>query len=143
MKIKSMHLEDIAQVHRLGTNVDEFKVDESEAIFWDLSVLKQIVLSNTDVALISEDDERINGFSIMTYHPPTRKATFENLYVSPTYRGSGLAKQLAEASISKVIDLGANYICAMVETQNYGSSRLLEKVGFEIGKEYLWMSRQT
>jgi ribosomal protein S18 acetylase RimI-like enzyme len=139
-----MKLDDVATVHALGSNTEEFKVNEkSSSVFWPLEVLEELVQSEQDQTLVAERRGEIVSYIIVTYHPKTKKATWENAYVKPEHRGKELASKLYVLAEDRLISLGAKYICGLVERDNSFSSNMLLKNRFGEGKTYIWMQKEV
>ena len=89
-----MKIEDVELVYALGIGEKRFRVGAESAGFWTKEQLRNWVKSKDDVLLVAEENRQIVGYVLSQYHAPTRKATFENLYVFPKYRNLGIAKML-------------------------------------------------
>lgn len=139
VEIRNMKLQDIEEVHAYGTAERRFAVSGSTQVFWTPEQLRDWLVAGQDVLLVAEHEERVVGYALSQYHGPTGKATFENLYVVPEQRKTGLGKQLTQALIVQLKERGAKYICALVEPDNAGIIRTLQSQGFQKGKNYVWM----
>lgn len=140
--IRKMSSSDARNVYSLGISIKEFRtVPEDTNCFWPIETLEAI--AKKEIAYVIEDDQNIIGFLIATYQETTRKVTWENMYLSPRYRGEGLdlAHQCWELAEQDARIMGANYICGMVEEKNVSSQKMVEKEGFTKGKKYFWMQK--
>jgi ribosomal protein S18 acetylase RimI-like enzyme len=141
--VRPMRLDDISSVYGLGRDIEEFRVCESAGAFWPVSIIEALVNSENDITLVAEDEETIVGFLIVTNHIPTKKATFENMYIVPDYRGKGVASRLYNEAEKRIRNLGMRYICGFVEAGNEKSLGYLRKNGFIQGKTYHWLIKEA
>ncbi|MBT4058143.1 GNAT family N-acetyltransferase [Candidatus Woesearchaeota archaeon] len=139
--IGKMHSKDIDQVDELGSNVEEFRTSENESTFWPRNVLEDLVSSEDDVTLVARKGNKVIGFLIATYHPVTRKATWENCYVSPEYRGREIAGKMYSLAEKTLREKGADFICGFIEQDNMASKNFVRKHNLEEGKLYNWMTK--
>ena len=141
-KIRRMKLEDVELVHNLGIGEKRFAVGGEEVAFWTKEQLTNWVKSEKDVLLIAEQNEQIIGYALSQYHSPTRKATYENLYVIPEYRNQGIARKLTSELIKQLKEK-KSYICGLIEADNELIVKILEENGFKKGKQMIWMDYQS
>ena len=139
IKIRRMEKKDVEAVYSLGTSEERFRVGGDGAVFWPRGQLSDWVKSKTDVLLVAEDNDKIVGYALSQYHAPTKKAVFENLHVSPEYRGEGVGSQLTDQLVAHLKKQGAVYICALVEPNNEAILNTLTQKGFEKGKKMRWL----
>ena len=138
--IRRMTLEDVAEVHTLGSQTEEFRVDEGNNVFWPVEVLQNWTQSANDVALVADYQNQIGGFVLATYNPTTRKATVENCLRAeglPMFRGYG---RLLMQKVENILrDKGAKYLCGYIEEGNIESLNMVKKLNYSEGKKYHWM----
>jgi N-acetylglutamate synthase-like GNAT family acetyltransferase len=69
---------------------------------------------------------------------PSQVAYFKSLFVCEQYQGSGLGRQLSEASLAVIKELGGKaVVChSWLESPNNSSQRYLEKMGFKSLKNW-------
>jgi ribosomal protein S18 acetylase RimI-like enzyme len=140
IKIRKMKIEDVEEVFNLGVKEERFNVSkQNKTPFWTKEQLMSWVKNNKDVLLIAEDNGKTVGYALSTYHFPTGKATFENLYVVEEYRNKGVGKKLTTNLIKELKKIGSTYICTLVESDNTSIMKCLEKSGFVRGKDFTWM----
>jgi len=139
IKIRRMEKKDVEAVYSLGTSEERFRVGGDGAVFWTKEQLSRWTQSETDVLIVAEDRSKIVGYALSQYHPPTKKAVFENLHVSPEYRSQGVGSQLTDQLVAHLKKQGAVYICALVEPNNEAILNTLTQKGFEAGKEMRWL----
>ena len=139
--IRDMNQSDIGIVHKLGSEIKEFEVSEGGERFWPKSVLEDWVNSGNDISLIAEQDGTVVGFLLAAYHMVSKKATVENLFVSPGYRRQSIADKLYIAAEERLRKIGADFICSYVEIDNIPIIGFLEKRGFVAGKDYYLMTK--
>ena len=142
VKIRKMKIEDVELVYALGIGEKRFRVGAESAGFWTKEQLRNWVKSKDDVLLVAEENRQIVGYVLSQYHAPTRKATFENLYVFPKYRNLGIAKMLTLELIHQLKEKKA-YICGLIETDNESIAQLLGANGFKKGKQMIWMDQSA
>ncbi len=139
--IRKMTLGDVPIVHKIGSEVDEFRISDESSCFWPKNILEDLVKSENDVALVAEEGE-IGGYLLATFHPVTKKATIENVWVSPEkpYRGNGRKLMAKAEEILK--EKGAKYYSAFVEENNVASLNMCKRQGYSQGNKYHWMIKE-
>ena len=138
--IRKMTIADVPQVHDLGSNVEEFRpVSKSTHCFWSRETLEAI--AEKEIAYVVEDNQTIVGFLIATYQSTTRKLTWENMYLKPTYRGQNIPHQCWTLTEQEARRRGATYISSMIEENNVASFKMLNREGFTKGKYYFWVEK--
>ena len=144
MKIKNASYKDLNQILELAKEEPYFRVSNTdETCFWDKKALERMIDSPQEsIFLVAKEDERIIGFTITQYWPAGAKATFENAFIIPEYRRTGLYKKLGLKMIGRLRNMGCEYICGFPEIDNPASYKSLEKnFGFDRGKKYYWMGK--
>lgn len=136
--IRKMEDKDIDQVYDLGIHQDEFSTENGS--FWSKEQLTQWSKSANDVTLVAEHEDKIVGFSLYAQHVPTKKITWENLYVDPSTRGSGIGSALVEKGLKLSKELGCTYMMCCVNANNKEHfSEYLTKFGFKKYGDVIWM----
>lgn len=137
-----MTTQDLPFIIDAGSQESNFSTTPTSAGFWTTEQLTNSINSQDDVLLVAEADGEIVGFCISLLHRPTGKATFENLWVHPNYRKEGVGQQLIERMIENLKDNGCVYICGLTKEDNEPMLNLFEKVGFEKGYTFRWISKK-
>ena len=139
-EILKMKVEDINEIHKLGTSQKEFA--STNGFFWSKEQLNNWCQSPNDVLLVAKSKNEIIGFSFYAAHIPTGKVTWENLYVIPSARGMGVAASLAEEGLKQVKSLGYTYMMLCVNAANQELFvSFIEKYGFKRGDKVLWVDK--
>ncbi len=138
--IRKLIPEDIDQVYELGNLKPEFTTHSGS--FWTKEQLTEWSKSENDILLIAENEGKIIGFSFYAHHILTKKITWENIYVLPEYRNSGVGSALIKEGLEEVKKLGCKYImlCANANDQNQFAA-YLENLGFKIYGNVLWVDK--
>lgn len=142
MIIRKASITDINKLVSIGKKVKEFNISPNIKGFWDKAILQTLIKSKSDLILVAEENKNIIGFVIFTYNISTKKATFENAWVHPNYRGKSIISNLTKQGIKKLKSQGAKYICALVEVNNNHSIKFLKKHKFEKGFNFTWMHKK-
>lgn len=138
--IRKMNIEDIDEVYNLGINQSAFKTDSGS--FWTSVQLKNWVESDMDVLLVAEQDNKIIGFTFFAGHIPTKKVTWENLYIIPEYRKNGIAKDLTTEGLKQIKSLGYVYVMGCVNADDQGKFvKYVEQFGFKDGGQTTWIDK--
>jgi ribosomal protein S18 acetylase RimI-like enzyme len=139
-QISKMNIEDIDEIYKLGISQKEFA--SASGIFWSKKQLEKWCQSPNDVLLVAKTNNEIIGFSFYSAHIPTKKVTWENLYVTPSARGLGVAAKLTEEGLKRVKNLGYTYImlCVNAEDQEL-FAKFVERYGFKRGGLVLWVDK--
>lgn len=138
--IRNATKKDIQSIYDIGLRTAEFTTGSKPA-FWSIEQLKRWSASPNDVLLVAEHDKQIIGFILSQFHKPTGKATIENIVVLEDHRRHGIAEQLLERCVQKLLRRGANYICALTRTNNSGTISFFEGNHFERGFDFAWMEK--
>ncbi|MES3006105.1 MAG: GNAT family N-acetyltransferase [Patescibacteria group bacterium] len=135
-----MTVEDVAQVIQLGKGQKEFTFEHQS--FWLKDQLSAWCQSENDVCLVAEVEGKIVGFSLYAMHVPTKKVTWENLYILPEMRKMGIASKLIEEGLNQVKEKGYAYIMGCVNASDKdGFVTYVEKFGFKKGHEMIWIDK--
>jgi ribosomal protein S18 acetylase RimI-like enzyme len=140
LSIRKMDKTDIPQVHKLGISQEAFS--SKNGAFWTEEQLYKWSQSPTDVLLIAEENSIIVGFSFYSTHVPTGKVTWENLYVIPEARKTGVGSHLVEEGLKQIRSLGFTYIMGCVhavDQENFAS--FVEKFNFTVGDKVTWIDQ--
>lgn len=140
-KIRKLESADIDQVYELGNLKDEFTTENGS--FWSKEQLESWGKSESDIMLVAESEGKIVGFSLYAQHIPTKKVTWENMYVLPEYRKLGIGSALIENSLEKLKELGCKYVmCCINSTDQNQFAEYLKKFGFKIYGNVLWVDKK-
>ncbi len=140
MKIRPMTTEDVKEVISLGTGQKEFTFEDQS--FWLESQLFLWCQSTDDVCMVAENEGKIVGFSLYAVHLPTKKVTWENLYVIPDMRKTGIGTMLIEEGLRTLKDKGYAYVMACVNASDKEDfAAYVEKFGFRKGHEMIWIDK--
>ena len=136
-----MRIEDVTSVLAVGNEEKHFRITERSSGFWSEQVLINWVKSDSGVALVAVENQKIEGFALATVQSVTRKAELENLWVSSRYQGRGLSIILLQEVIRKLEESRmVDVIIALTEVEHHTIQNMLKKrVGFEKGKAFVWM----
>jgi ribosomal protein S18 acetylase RimI-like enzyme len=138
--IRKLELEDISEVIKLGSSEPSFTTESGS--FWTKDQLGKWSLSKQDLLLVAEHDKKIVGFSLYAVHVPTHKVTWENLYVHPSFRNSGIASALVSEGLKSLEELNHKYIMLFVNADDQDKFlKFTEKFGFIKGPKVLWVDK--
>lgn len=139
-KIRKLELKDIDQVYELGSLRDEFTTESGS--FWTKEQLAEWSKSPSDVMLVAEIEDKIVGFSLYAQHIPTKKITWENLYVLPEYRKSGVGSALIEKGLGLIKNLGCKYMMCCINAGDQSQfAEYLKKFGFKVYGNVIWVDK--
>ena len=141
-KLKSMECQMIVRratledLHPLAVLFDEYRQFYGASSNLNLSYqfLKQRFQNEESVIFIHVKDDVLTGF-ILLYMGFSSVACstyyiLDDVYVTPTYRRQGSAKQLIDTAILFARHANAQRISLQTEKNNYQSHQLYEKMGF-------------
>ena len=138
--IRNMTIEDVASVISLGRGQKEFTFEHQS--FWLEEQLVSWCQSKDDVCLVAECNGEVIGFSLYAMHVPTKKVTWENMYVIPEMRKSGVGARLTEEGLGQIKEKGCTYVMGCVNAEDKeGFATYLEKFGFKKGHQMLWVDK--
>lgn len=136
-----MRIDDVPPVLSLGKGQQEFTFEHQS--FWSEDQLTAWCQSKDDVCIVAECNGVIVGFSLYAMHIPTKKVTWENLYVVPEMRKSGVGSSLIEEGLKQIKEKGYTYVMACLNAVDKdGFATYLEKFGFKRGHKMLWIDRE-
>ena len=137
-KIRNMTVADVAKVVELGRGQKEFTFEHQS--FWLEDQLLSWCQSKEDVCIVAEQEGNVVGFSLYSMHIPTKKVTWENLYVIPEMRKSGIGAMLIKEGLRMVKQKGYTYMMGCVNASDKEAfASYLEKFGFKKGHEMIWI----
>jgi ribosomal protein S18 acetylase RimI-like enzyme len=88
------------------------------------------------------EEEAIAGYLVITWgwgiESGGREALIDEIYVTPEYRGQGLASALIYASLEKAKALSTKAVFLETEAANPESRALYERLGFKV-ESSVWM----
>jgi len=138
--IRKMNTDDVEEVYNLGILQKEFASESG--VFWTKKQLNQWCKSPNDILTIAEQNKKIIGFSLFAIHVPTGKITWENLYVIPMARKSGVASAMIKDGLRQTRGLGYKYIVSYINADDQNKFALFaEKFGFKKGNKVLWIDQ--
>jgi ribosomal protein S18 acetylase RimI-like enzyme len=140
METNKATIEDIPAILKIGMKVEAFRTREKD-IFWTESQLRKWIEADQDVLLTAKDNGKLVGFVLTSLHTPTGKATWENLYVLPEYRGKGVASKLIDKMVEQLKQKGATYVFFAVNSNNKEELEYFVRRGFEKGFDFSWFGR--
>ncbi|MBI2629423.1 GNAT family N-acetyltransferase [Candidatus Pacearchaeota archaeon] len=142
IKIRKAVIKDISKLLAIGRQIKEFKIDSKRPGFWSKKQLERWIKSKSDVILIAEENKNIIGFVFFAHHVPTGKVIFENAWIHPKYRGTGIINILTKEGVKQLKSKKANDLCSFVEIKNVRSRLFLEKNKFKRGLSFIWMYKE-
>ena len=136
--IRKMEIKDVDQVHAFGIHQTEFSTESGS--FWTKEQLINWLQSENDITIVAERGGKIIGFSLYAQHIPTKKMTWENLYVDPVARGSGVGSVLIKEGLKLAKGLGCVYMMGCINAVDREQfADYLTKFGYKKYGEVLWM----
>src|SRR5688572_1761407 len=105
MLIQPLTRADIPEICRIGQSEPAFAVAEGAA-FWTAAQLESWIDTGNDVLLVTKQESKIVGFALSTLHSPTGRATWENLWVDPAVRKSGVGAALTKELLRQLKERG-------------------------------------
>ncbi len=137
---KKMNEGDVDQVYALGNGQKEFS--SSIVSFWTKEQLEGWCKSDKDLLFVVVQNGNAIGFSLYAMHQPTRTVKWENLFVIPEMRKSGVGTALIKKGLESIKAMGYSYISLVNNSSDEeGFARLLEGFGFVRASKVLWMDR--
>jgi ribosomal protein S18 acetylase RimI-like enzyme len=139
--IRKAALADAVELHKLGANVPEFLVNEDTVNFWPRDILDDALESDDVLVLVAEEQGQMLGFIIASYVSGLKKATIENVFVTPAYRSQGIGESLLDTLLKTLAERGCEYVATLVPHDAAGAYRLYQNVGFAKGGTFLWLDK--
>ncbi|KKS44299.1 hypothetical protein A2567_03135 [Candidatus Azambacteria bacterium RIFOXYD1_FULL_42_11] len=140
VKIRKINSKDLSSIIKIGKKINEFQISNT-GIFWSRDQLARWTKSKNDICLIAEDHNNIVGFVLFACHLPTKKSTFENIWVDSAYRKKGIARHLIDRALKNLDKKNISYIMGFVSENNKEHLSFLKKVGFSVGNKGHWIDK--
>ena len=140
MQIRKIKKEDIEEIIKIGTSVEEFNISDAGR-FWTIEQLNRWIESDSGVCLLAEEDGKIIGFNLCSMHIPTGKAYWENLWVNKDFRGKGIAEALVKEMEAELKRLSVVYISCFSKVDDV-QRKFFEKTGFKIQSSGCWVDKK-
>ena len=139
--IRNMKIDDVDSVIALGKGQKEFTFEHQS--FWLKEQLIPWCESNDDVCIVAECSGAIIGFSLYAVHIPTKKVTWENIYVIPEMRKSGVGSKLIEEGLKQIREKGCSYVMGCINAEDKETFvTYLERFGFKKSHEMIWVDKE-
>lgn len=139
INIRKLTIDDIEdyksiRLELLRNHPENFGSDaEEESRFEESMWIKRLKNVNADSYGIYDGDD-IVGVSVLVRNPRSKMrhfGTINSVYVKPSHRKAGLAKQVLLKIIDDANDYGLEFLRLSVVTTNQGAYKLYESLGFE------------
>lgn len=114
-------------------------MEEQESPFWPKDRLYDWVRESDDVLLVAEYDGEIIGYILSQLHELTGKAVLENMYVDPLYRRKGVGTKLVTECLDRLREKDCRYVAALTKTSNETTQEFMQRNGFTVGNEFVWV----
>ncbi len=139
--IRRMRSDDIEAVFAAGSSQPAFAVSASMAGFWTKEQLLGLCRSREDVTLVAEVDKKLIGFTFFFCHHATRKATWENDWVHPEWRGQGISRRMTDMAFEVLRKQQYLSVVGYVKVDNAEALALFSRHGFTPGEKVIWLDR--
>ena len=142
--IKRLKLEDIPQlVSRLSDK--KFNCCSFED-FWSSDELSLWLQDENDVCIGCFVEDNLIGFCLSHFASSINKVYLENVFVDEKYRRLGIATSMLSEVVRLYREKNPKKVLrfvAMVEKSNTPAVFTLEKEGFNVGDEMLWIQKNS
>lgn len=142
VEIRDMGIDDIAPVYHLGESL--FTSDLYPYLYRTWDEWEVIGLYNTDpeYCLVAEVDEQLAGFVLGTI---ISKASWVYGYiiwlgVSPQFQRRGIADQLVDKIVERMIDEGARFMLVDTDPANVPAVKFFTRKGFGNVRKHVYLS---
>lgn len=140
INIRKLEETDVEEILVMGLKEKSFSTESGS--FWTKKQLIEWLKSEDDLLLVAEVDKKIIGFSLFACHVPTKKVTWENLYVVTEYRKNKVATLLINEGLKRLGLMGYKYIMLCANSENNEVFlKFLERFEFKKGPLVLWIDR--
>jgi len=103
--------------------------------------LVNCIKDKENLILVAKEKQQIIGFIIGAYNSSFKKATIENIYVNPDFRGKEVGKLLLNDLLTKLEELGCEYLCALTEIENNVAIKFFLNNRFNKGRTFVWLDK--
>ena len=147
LKIRKASVSDVKEIFRLGSQTEEFFVNDKTGGFWSKKKLLNWVKNKEDLCLVATIKNLIIGFILSTYHQPTKKVTIENVFIAKHLRNKGIGRKIIteflKTTTKTYLRIGAVYVMSLTRKKNHVFINLMEKLGFTVGyKDWVWIEQE-
>ncbi len=140
--VRDMDINDLAPVYHLGERL--FTSDLYPFIYRTWDQWEVIGLYNTDpeYCLVAESDDKLAGFVLGTI---INKSTWVYGYilwlgVSPEFQRRGVADNLVDRLVERMIDDGARFMMADTDPENIPAVKFFTRKGFNNVRKHVFLS---
>jgi ribosomal protein S18 acetylase RimI-like enzyme len=128
--VDKMGSSDLEEIFSLAKDEEYFEG------FWSMDQLKDAVEDENVISIVLKVDGELAGFLLAHYSPSFRKVSWENLYITPEFRGKKVnGKKLTSYLIEDLErisrELGAESIQGLVSPENVASFGMVKRCGYE------------
>lgn len=134
-------VEIIQEIFSAAPNLEDV-VGESAA-FADAELIAMMEDERDMVIVATNKDDVVVGFLIGTHSPAAKTAYISDIAVAEQERGNGYGTALIQHAITKVERHGVSFIWLLTDEQDQGMVPLLQRSGFERGREFRLYQRIT
>jgi ribosomal protein S18 acetylase RimI-like enzyme len=140
--IRSMTLDDLPHVYRLGTAC--YDVRDKPYNYWSIREVADHFEGSPDLCFVADSDGAVVGFALAapSYEILENTGHLEWVAVAPEHRQSGLATQLIEAVVDRLRARGRQDVVADVSSANEASRGLFRRAGFDEGISVTFFTRR-
>lgn len=140
-EIRIALIQDVDELHALGSSVSEFSVSKETVTFWPKKTLRRAIESDDVLIRVAQYKSQLVGFVIASFSDGLKKATIENIFVSPTYRGKRLGNDLLNYLLQDLENRGCEYVATLIPQDALGALSTYKDAGFTEGEIFLWLDR--
>jgi L-amino acid N-acyltransferase YncA len=101
----------------------------------EMKIRRRVMLASNYPYLVAESDRKVVGYAYANSYRPREayvKTIEDSVYIRDGYHGKGIGQKLLEGLIEESAERGFRQMIAVIgDSENAGSVRLHEKLGFE------------
>lgn len=143
--IRDMNIDDLPKVFHIGE--DLFTSERSPLMYriWDQFEITSLFTRDAEFCVVAERNKKVIGFAMATTIEKPRSAWKYGyvvwLGVKRRYQRQGIGERLYREVEKRLEEKGIRMIIVDVEQGNDEALNFFKKMGFNITKQYTWMTK--
>jgi ribosomal protein S18 acetylase RimI-like enzyme len=138
--IRNPKKNELEKIYRLGCSLKEFTVSD-EVRYYRREEVKEFVGKNKDnIFLVAVMGDQIIG-SLFAKIISRHWCMMDSICVKENYQRKGIGNQLLEKLYAVLKKKNIHYVQAIVEQKNSKARNYYKKMGFEEGREFVWVEK--
>jgi GNAT superfamily N-acetyltransferase len=136
--VRDAALDDVRAIMSIGRSTSKFTVSAAIPFYEDYELMEWITDPTHNIVMVLTVSAAVEGFlfcKLMSSH----WALLDNLYICRTVANQGGGRELFDALLSRLRQLGRSYLTILTRSDRAALTRLCVRNGFTRRDDYVWM----